>query len=389
MRSIYFVLITLLLLNISVSVCPANSARIKRIDGSKIDSEQLTREIEAIVAKAKITGLSAVVINNNRIVYQNFFGVKDTRTNAKPDGETVFYAASFTKPLFAFAFLKLVEKGIFDLDTPIQKYLKKPIGEYERFKDLADEKNFEKITARMLLSHSSGLPILRGFYGNKLTLIAVPQEHFYYSNEGINLLGLVVEEHTGQKLENIIDESVFTPLGMNRSGMVWRKEFEDNYAFGHDKNQNVIGAQKRTSARAAGSMVTTADDYARFVIALMKKSGLSKNLFKQMLKPQIEVESERGFGPGRDRFNGKFKDIGLSWGLGLGLFQTSRGKSFFHSGHTEGWQNYFVAYPDKKIAVILMSNSDNFEPVADQILDLTIRGNKEPLEWLSYFDKQN
>src|SRR5918996_537385 len=109
------------------------------------------------------------------------------------------------------------------------------------------------------------------------------------------------------------------PLGMKRSGMIWRKEFEDNYAFGHDKNQTLIGAQKRTSSRAAGSMVTTAADYALFVMALMKKKGLSKGSFDELLKPQIKVASERGFGPLRDRFEDKDKDIKLSWGLGLGL----------------------------------------------------------------------
>lgn len=83
----------------------------------------------------------------------------------------------------------------------------------------------------------------------------------------MNLLGLIVEEHTGQKLETLVDELVFAPLGMKRSGMIWRKEFEDAYAFGYDKNQTLIGAQKRTSSRAVGSMVTTAADYAQFVMA--------------------------------------------------------------------------------------------------------------------------
>ena len=388
MKLIRFSLACLALLVLPFEICRANSVHIKRIDGSKIAADQLTHEINQIVASDKITGLSVVVINDNRVVYQNYFGVKDTRTNAKLDADTVVYAASFTKPLFAFAFLKLVEKRVFDLDQPVHKYLKKPIGEYERFKDLANEKGFEKITPRMLLSHSSGLPILRGFYNDKLNLIAEPGKRFYYSNEGMNLLGLVVEEHTGQKLETLIDELVFAPFGMQRSGMIWRKDFEDNYAVGHDAKQTVIGAQKRTSARAAGSMVTTAADYARFVIALMKKSGLSKDLFDQMLNQQIEVGSERGFGPGRDRFNDKYKKVKLYWGLGLGSFQTSFGKAFFHSGHSDGWQNYFVAYPKKKVAVILMSNSDNFERAADRILHASIRGDKEPLEWLGYFDRR-
>ncbi len=173
-------------------------------------------------------------------------------------------------------------------------------------------------------------------------------------------------------------------------GMIWQKDFDHNFAFGYDKNETLIGAQKRTSSRAAGSMVTTATDYAQFVMAMMKKEGLSKKSFREMLTPQIEVASERGFGPLRDRFNNKYKNLKLSWGLGWGLSETATaGNIFFHAGHTDGWQNYCVVYPKKKIAVILMSNSDNFEPVADKILNLTIKDTQSPLEWYGYFDKSD
>jgi CubicO group peptidase (beta-lactamase class C family) len=376
------------LCNLTV-VSAFGQTRIKRLDGSKISPAKVSVEIGQIVADAKITGLSVVIINDNRIVYSDFFGVRDKQTNAKNDRDTVNYAASFTKPLFAYTFLKLVEKNVFDLDKPISTYLKKPIGEYEKWKELANEKDFDKMTARMILSHSSGLPLLRQIYNNKLSIIASPNTRFYYSNEGMNLLGFVVEEYTNRKLEDIVKETVFTPLKMNRSGMIWQKDFENNYAFGYDKNENLIGAEKRTSSRAAGSMATTAEDYARFVIANMKKQGLSKKIFKEMLSTQMTVESEKGFGPQRDRFTNKFKNIKLGWGLGWGLFETNKGKSFFHAGHTEGWQNYCVAYPDEKIAVVLMSNSDNFEPVSDKILDVSIKDTQSPLEWLGYFDQQN
>jgi CubicO group peptidase (beta-lactamase class C family) len=388
-----FCLVTLgcFLTNFLTVICfGQNSKQIRRIDNSKIPVEKLTAEIEQIVSEAKITGLSAVIINDNKIVYQHSFGVKDKRTNAKNDAETVFYAASFTKPLFAYAFLKLVEKKIFDLDKPVHIYLKKPIGEYEKWKDLANEKDFQKITARMILSHSSGLPVLRQLYNDKLSLLAHPNTRFYYSNEALNLLGFVVEEYTNRKLEDLIKESVFEPLKMKRSAMIWQKNFDDNFAFGYDKNETLIGAQKRTSSRAAGSMVTTANNYARFVLAMMKKENLSKKTFKEMLSPQIRVESERGFGPLRERFSSKYKNIKLAWGLGWGLFETASGEqAFFHGGHTEGWQNYCVVYPKKKIAVVLMSNSDNFEAVADKILNSTIKDTESPLEWYGYFDKNN
>lgn len=201
MKLLYLITLGSFLLSCGSVICFGQiSNQIRRIDNSKISTEKLTPELQQIVSTARITGLSVVIINDNQIVYQNSFGVKDKRTNAKNDKETVFYAASFTKPLFTYTFLKLVEKKIFDLDKPVYTYLKKPIGEYEKWKDLVNEKDFQKITARMILSHSSGLPILRQLYNDKLSIIAQPNTRFYYSNEAVNLLGFVVEEYTQSKV---------------------------------------------------------------------------------------------------------------------------------------------------------------------------------------------
>jgi CubicO group peptidase (beta-lactamase class C family) len=69
----------------------------------------------------------------------------------------------------------------------------------------------------------------------------------------------------------------------------------------------------------------------------------------------------------------EYYNIQLSWGLGVGLFKTPYGNAFFHTGHNEGWQNYFEAYPEKKTAIIFMSNSSNFEHATDKLLQVTIK----------------
>ncbi len=359
--------------------------RIQRVDGSTITAGELDAVIGQTMVKARITGLSVVVINDAKIKYAKTSGVKNRQGGDKFTPESILYAASFTKPLFAYAFLKMVERGMFDLDKPLHVYLKKPIADYPKWADLAEHKEFERITARMILSHSSGLPILRQLYGGRLTLISEPGKRFYYSNEAINFLGFVVEEYTGHDLESVIEEFVFKPLHMNKSGMIWNKEFEKDYAVGHDTFEKVIGAEKRTSARAAGSMVTTASDYAKFVLAILKSEGLSNSTFREMLTPQIRVTSERGFGPLRDKFNPENNSsIGLAWGLGWGLFTNASGKAFFHSGHSEGWQNFCVGFPKQKLAVILMSNSDNFEIAAEKLLTASIGRTELPLGWLGF-----
>lgn len=382
--------ILLLFMLIAATAFSPNQDDVPTLNGHYNSEEQLTKKLAAIVDSARVTGLSVVVMKNHIIVYRNYFGVKNAATGEKFTDNTVSYAASLTKPLTAYLFLKLADKGLFDLDKPIYTYLSNPIASYEKWKDLDKEPDFKKITARMLLSHSSGLPVLRYFYGDSttLTLINKPGKAMYYSNEGMNLLGFVMEQHTGRDLQSLAKEYIYDPLGMKHTAMVWQKEYEGDYAVGHDKTGKVIGAEKRTSPRGAGSMVTTVSDYSLFVEDVLSKKGLSVKSYNDMFTPQIKVTSKRGFGPLRDSLtdHSEFSNIQLAWGLGWGLFRTSYGKAFFHGGHSEGWQNYCVNYPDKGISVVLLSNSDNFELAAGKILETTIGDKYSPLKWLGYYD---
>lgn len=357
---------------------------IRRLNGTVTFADTLATRIGRIAQRADIPGLCVVILQNKRIAYQQYFGFKNRDQQQRPDGQTVWYAASFTKPVIAYLTLKLVEAKKLDLDRPIHHYLQQPIECYDKFKDLAASPGFYKITPRMLLSHSAGLPILRGFYDPQLTLIADPGTRFYYSNEGMNLLGLALEECLGENLQALAQRYVFEPLKMYHSALVWQPGFEANYAVGHNSMGVVLGAQKRTSVRAAGSLVTTPLDYARFVRCLLRRERLSKALWQEMFSPQILVGSKAGFGPDRDVFNHAHQNIRLAWGLGWGLFESPVGPAFFHSGNLEGWQNYCVGFPRQGTAIILMSNSDNFEPAARQILEEAIGDRYSPLDWLGY-----
>lgn len=175
---------------------------------------------------------------------------------------------------------------------------------------------------------------------------------------------------------------------MDHTSFVWQPSFDSDYALGYMASGKLYGAEKRESARAAGSMNTIATDYAKFIIALMQQQGVGKKLFNQMFTPQIRVNTKRGFGPLRDTITTENDNIQLSWGLGVGLIKTPYGRALFHTGHNEGWHNYFVAYPEKKTAVILMSNSLNFGHVGDKLLQETIGDAGAPLKWLGFFDPE-
>ena len=364
-----------------------NAARVQHLNGQTITTEALQKRLARLVDSARIAGLQVAIINGNTTVWTSSFGFKDIENQQKLNDSTVMYAASLTKPVSAYLFLRLVDRGLFNLDTPVRAYLKKPIGQYPKWKDLADDTvSFNLITPRMLLSHSSGLPVLRQLYGDKVNLIAKPGEKFYYSNEGINLLGFLIEEYTGKTLRTIANEEIFDPLQMPHTSMVWEKAFEYNFSNAYFKDGRKYGSERRESSRAAGSMSTTASDYARFIIQLMQAKGLEKTSMQQMLAPQIAVTSKRGFGPLKDSLTRENEAIGLSWGLGIGLFQSPYGKGFFHTGHGDANQNYAVAFPEKGIAVVLLSNSENFETITPQILQACIGDSYSPLRWLGHLD---
>ncbi len=347
----------------------------------------LTQWLTHIIDSAGIAGLQVAIINNNQTVWMKSFGLKDTEKQLKLDDSTEMYAASLTKVVSAYLFLRLVDKGIFSLDTPVKRYLKMSISAYPKWKDLADDTvAFNQITPRMLLSHSSGMPVLRALYNNSVKLIARPGEKFYYSNEGLNLLGFVIEEYTGRRLEVLAREEVFGPLQMNHTSMIWEPGFEKNFSYAYFKDGKKYGSERRESSRAAGSMTTTAADYAKFVINLMNRKGLPAKLYSQMLSPQIRVRSKRGFGPLKDSLTTDNDQMNLSWGLGTGLFKSPYGPAFFHSGHGDANQNYFVAFPAKGIAIVLMSNSENFEHASALILNACIADHYSPLGWLGHLD---
>lgn len=380
-------LLTLILSFSLTSLFAQRASQVRQLNGQLVQGEVIQQKIREIADHAKLAGLQVAIINDNKIVWASSFGFKDIENQQPLNDSTVMYAASLTKPVSGYIFMRLVEKGIFSLDKPVQGYLKRPIGEYEKWKDLAkDTAAFNRITPRMLLSHSAGLPVLRQLYGNRVDLIAKPGETFYYSNEGINLLGVLVEEYTGRKLELIAQEEVFGPLKMPRTSMIWDRSFESNFSNAYFKDGKKYGSERRESSRAAGSMSTTASDYARFMINLMTEKGLKKNSYKQLLSPQIAVKSKRGFGPLRDSLTGENDAIRLSWGLGIGLFQCPYGKGIFHTGHGDANQNYAVAFPEKGIAVVMMSNSENFETASAELLKACIGDIYSPLKWLGHLD---
>jgi len=358
---------------------------LKTLGGETVSTAELEAFIVETMEKAGVTGLSCAIINDSEIVYQKAFGVRDAEAGIANDEETIFAAASFSKPVFAYLVVLLAEEGVIDLDKPLVEYLGQPLPDYPAYADLEGDERYRELTARMVLSHSTGFPNWRFLTEDgKLSIMFPPGTRFSYSGEGIVLLQMVVEEIIGQNLEALAQEKIFGPLGMTSSSYVWQEAYADNCALPHDEYGRPQRLNKRETADAAGSMTTTAGDYARFVAALLNAEGERKASIDKMLEPQIAITSQSMFGPGAWQEADEDRGISLSWGLGWGRFNSERGPAFFHTGHDFGWQNYTVTYPDQGIGIVLLSNSDNFESVAQEIVEKAIGDTYSPFGWLGY-----
>ena len=135
---------------------------------------------------------------------------------------------------------------------------------------------------------------------------------------------------------------------------------------------------------AAGSLATTAGDYARFLVGILNAEGQRKATLDEMLQSQTSINYLGMFGPDAWTKTNRFQNIHLAWGLGWGRFDTPFGRAFLHTGQDLGWQNYTVTYLDKGIGIVLLSNSDNFQSIAAAIVKQAIGDVYSPFDWLGY-----
>lgn len=148
----------------------------------------LEKQIPQLMEEALVPGLSLAIIQDGKLFWRRGFGVKDAASKNPVDNDTVFEAASTSKPVFAYAVMKLCEKGVMDLDTPLTKYTS------ERF--LHGDPRLDLITARHVLSHTSGFPNFRS-KEEPLAIHFTPGEKWSYSGEGYSYLQSVVTHLIG------------------------------------------------------------------------------------------------------------------------------------------------------------------------------------------------
>lgn len=383
--------LSLALAGLLCAVLSCSGESIRRLNGTKIrvvDAEAFARKtLEA----AHVTGAQIAVLNEGRLVWSAAFGFRRLEPLLPMDGETTTWAASITKSVFATYVMQLVERGEFDLDVPVAKQLPKPLTEYDAYKEsgtvLVGDPEWVKVTPRMLLAHTSGLLNFAWLEPDKkMRLHTLPGARFNYSGEGINLVQFVIEQQKHQLLDQLMQEALFSPLGMTRTGMIYRKEFAGDVADRHDDKGKFRSQTKRFPARASGNMTSSADDLAQFATALLADKIINPATRRAMFKPFIEMQSLHQFPNRRDEGEGtEGAAVGLAYGVGWGLLTHTRfGPAFFKEGHGDGAQNYMICFERKKTCMIILTNSDNGELAFRPLLETILGDTVTPWEWEGY-----
>jgi len=312
---------------------------------------------------AHLPGASIAIIDAGKVLWERQFGVKDAATGEPVRRDTVFAACSNTKPVFAYAVVKLCEKGAMDLDTPLTKYTSRRFVEGDPRLDL--------ITARHVLTHTTGFPNWRE-WGKPLTIQFTPGTERQYSGEGFSYLQSVVQEVTRQPFVEFMRVNVLEPFGMTSSRFVWDdKAYRQRVAREHDQEGKPIIEPPRTQTAAqkaadlatygaAASLYTTPGDYAKFLIEIVDpkpadKFRMNERSRQDYLRPQFK----------RDEITSS----GLGWVIG----QYGALNFFTHAGSASGWQCESFASVGRKAGIVIMTNGDNFLPFREQLkLDLDL-----------------
>lgn len=336
--------------------------------------QSLEKDIPELMKKSDVPGMSFALIQNGKLVWSKGFGVKNAETKEPVTNETVFEAASLSKPVFAYAVLKLADEGKFDLDRPLNEYLG---NNY----DVGDDERLNNITARRVLSHTTGFPNWRNRDSKTLPIYFTPGERFSYSGEGFEYLRVVIENVTKMPFDEFMKQKVFVPLKMNSSSYVWQEKYKDLHAYRHDSLGILAGRNENFEVNAAASLQTTAEDYARFVIAVLNGEGLKKQTLRQMIMPQIMVDEKCTNCTARPV---EKLSTEIGWGLGSGL-EIVGGETFiWHWGDNGNGKAYFTASTKTKDGVVFFANGATGLAFLREIILDSIGGKHPAIKWLGY-----
>ena len=337
---------------------------------------KIDRVTTDLMSDTGVPGVAIALVRDGKLFWSGGLGTKSAEGEEAVDADTIFEAASVSKTIFAYAILKLCDEGKLDLDRPLIKYVP--------WRFLENDPRLDQITARHILSHSAGFQDWRS--GDKpLKIHFEPGQKFMYSGEGYFYLQSVLTHLTGKtdrtqcaQYEDGLEvcatdfgaymsREILQPFGMSNTTYQATERQLKQMAHGHEgrlKQQAKPPARARGSdvARygAAGGLLTSANDYAKFLIELVATKAertdaaekrdevrLSNRLRQEMFKPQIKLPSDQ------------LIDGANSWALGWAVQERDDGNYLVHSGGQSGFRSLAMASPKNRSGFVIFTNSDN------------------------------
>jgi CubicO group peptidase (beta-lactamase class C family) len=328
--------------------------------------EELEGVLHEIMAGWDIPGLAVAIVERDEVSYDKRLGVQSLETKAPITPQSVFCVQSISKPFVATAVMQLVERVKLELDAPLVKYL--PYFQM-------DDEHAKEITIRQVLSHTSGMPdIEEGEYiawmqepeyddgaaerfvrslSNKM-LVAGPGEHFHYSNIGYDVLGDLLAKVSGQSFEDLMQERVLIPSGMQDSTFFYRDVPASLLVWPHLRSPEMkpspIYPYQRADAPAS-FLHTTVQDMCHWCMTCLNRGEyhgstiLSPAGYEVMWKPVAKRREPPSM----------YEQMGLGWNLG----HYKGVKTISHGGGGFGWTAFLLIMPEKDCGAVILCNQES------------------------------
>ncbi|MGG7468453.1 serine hydrolase domain-containing protein [Chryseobacterium arthrosphaerae] len=289
----------------------------------------LEQQIDSVFKKYHFNG-SIAVFKDSLPLYRKESGYSDFKRKTKIDSNTVFAIGSVSKQFTAVLILLQMEQGKLNVTDKASKYLK----EFQN-------KEYENITIHQLLNHTSGLNLIGG------KLMFKSGSDFFYSNDGFNTLGKIVEKASGKSYDDNVQE-LFKKAGMTHSstGDIFKgTHFASAYLGNANASEEVPNMPKRLGGKEigtpAGGVLSTIQDLRTWNNALYGGKILKPETLKLFMAKSAE------------RRHAIFGKMGYAYGIMLNI---GKPNSYFHSGYIKGSPSLNIYYPDTKTSVIILSN---------------------------------
>lgn len=339
----------------AASAGPAQSAVDARAQADKVDEY-----IEAEMRKREIPGLSLAVVQGGKVVKSKGYGLANMELNVRATPSTVYQIQSITKSFVACGIMLLVEDGKLALDDKITKYLS---GLPQAWSD---------VTVRQMIAHTSGIPSFVQDQGGGAAIIAfaqktdsseqiirwaaarplkfAPGEGRKYSSTGYHLLGMIIEKVSGKPWGQFLHDRIFAPLAMSSTRVFSHFDIIPNRASGYnhfgDVPVNGLTFTPAIMESAAGGLVSTVEDMAKWETALEKGTILKPSTLAQMAVP-VKLKNDSTVQEGD----------GTRHSLGWDLLTWQGHRVMAHGGdHVTGFTAIFARFIDDKLAVIMLTN---------------------------------